>query len=376
MSDSPSVASPPRLFFLDNLRVWLTIFVVLHHLSVIYAGNNSFYYLEPTKSLLSIVVLVFFQLLNQAYFMGLFFFLAGYFTPDSCDRKGAGKFLTDRLLRLGIPLLFFYFVLSAVASIAFYQMPASLTGATTFSWRMGVGPLWFVVMLLVFDLCYFLLRLLTRNRPKKPAPAAAAPPPAWAIPLFIVALAIVSYLLRIVVPFAKYVLFFPSLAYLPQYISFFVLGMMASRHGWLQSLPSKYGRNGMIAAVLSLFLFLVAISAKFGSPSAYLGHGTWQSALYALWDSIFSVGLGLGLLVWFRRFGNHQKSFGRSLQQSSFTVYIIHCPIIALIAAFLLRDLHLFPLLKFALAAVISVPVCFAAAYLLRKIPYASKILG
>ena len=376
MSDSESLASPKRLFFLDNLRIWLTILVILHHLSVIYAANTSFYYLEPTKNGVSIFVLAFFQLFNQAYFMGMFFFLSGYFSPSSFDRKGAGKFMINRLLRLGIPLLLFYFVLSPIASIAFYQMPATLTGATTgFTWRMGIGPLWFIVMLLVFDLCYFLLRIITRNRPKKTAPDISSPLSGWAICGFILALAAVSYLTRIVLPFTEYVLFFPSLAYLPQYISFFALGALASRRGWLQSMPGKYGKRGLAAAMASLILFLIAISAKFDSPSAFLGGGTWQSGVYALWDSIFSVGMGLALIVFFRRFFNHQKSFGRSLQKSSFAVYIIHCPIIALMAAFLLNNLHIFPLLKFGLAAVISIPVCFAAAYLIRKIPYVDKIL-
>jgi len=114
------------LFFIDNLRVWLAVLVVLHHLSVIYAANTAFYYVEPANNALTTVALVFFQLFNQAYFMGLFFFLSGYFTPASYDRKGAGVFLKDRLLRLGVPLLVFAFVLGPVASIGKYQMPAAL----------------------------------------------------------------------------------------------------------------------------------------------------------------------------------------------------------------------------------------------------------
>ena len=43
---------------------------------------------------------------NAAFFMGLFFFLAGYFTPGVFERKGAGEFLGDRWTRSGLPLLF------------------------------------------------------------------------------------------------------------------------------------------------------------------------------------------------------------------------------------------------------------------------------
>jgi glucans biosynthesis protein C len=39
--------SSTRVVFLDQLRVALIILVVLHHLSVIYAANTAFYYLEP-----------------------------------------------------------------------------------------------------------------------------------------------------------------------------------------------------------------------------------------------------------------------------------------------------------------------------------------
>jgi hypothetical protein len=39
--------------------------------------------------------------------MGILFLLAGYFTPGSLERKGYARFLSDRFLRLGLPLLAF-----------------------------------------------------------------------------------------------------------------------------------------------------------------------------------------------------------------------------------------------------------------------------
>jgi glucans biosynthesis protein C len=156
-SAAPAVATT-RLYFADHLRVALTMLVVLHHLAVIYAANTPFYYLEPPYNDGAVLlVLVVFQLVNQAYFMGFFFLLAGYFTPESFDHKGPALFLKDRLLRLGIPLAVFLFVLSPITSIAIWQMPASLTKITTpLTWQqypklIGQGPLWFASMLLIFD---------------------------------------------------------------------------------------------------------------------------------------------------------------------------------------------------------------------------------
>jgi hypothetical protein len=102
--------------------------------------------------------------------MGTLFLLSGYFTPGSFARKGPGSFLKDRLLRLGIPLIIFIFVLNPITSIGYWQMPASLTGITTpLAWQayphlLGMGPLWFVAMLLIFDFGYDVWRMLTKNR--------------------------------------------------------------------------------------------------------------------------------------------------------------------------------------------------------------------
>jgi glucan biosynthesis protein C len=103
-------APQSRLIFVDHLRAALIILVVLHHLDVIYAANIGFYYIEPAYAdVLALIVLVIFQLINQAYFMGFFFLISGYFTPSSLERKGLRVFLEDRLIRLGIPLLVFTF---------------------------------------------------------------------------------------------------------------------------------------------------------------------------------------------------------------------------------------------------------------------------
>ena len=378
---SPRIGSesrPGRLLYIDNLRIALISLVVLHRLSVIYAANTSFYYMEPTKNTFAIVFLVFFQLFNQAYFMGLFFFLAGYFTPESYDRKGVGLYLKDRMLHLVIPLFIYYFVLNPIATIGVYQMPSSLTGITApLSWSrypsmVSVGPMWFVVMLIIFCLVYTLWRALTKNKPVMQK--TLAPPKFVMIVIFVVILAVASYLVRIVDPIAHYFLFFPSLAYLPQYASFFVLGVVANRKDWLNTIPDKFGKRGIIVAIVSIILFLIGMSARFGSASAFIGGGTPQSFVYALWDSIFAVCVSLWLITLFRKHYNFQWKFCKMLAPNTFTVYLIHCPVIVMMAI-LMRNAAITPLLKFFLMACMCIPICFALAYAIRKIPKADRIL-
>jgi glucan biosynthesis protein C len=375
-----------RLFFIDHLRASLVTLVVLHHVALVYGAGAPFYYVEPPiNDPLAFLVLLVFVLFNQAWFMGALFLLAGYFTPGSFDRKGPGSFLKGRLLRLGVPLIIFYFVLSPISSIGYWQMPASLTGITSpLTWQaypylLGMGPLWFVAMLLIFDFGYAAWRMLTRNRTST-SMSKSSLPSYLLIGVFILALALVSYLVRIVIPMGKDVLDFPTISYLPQYLSFFVLGTVASRQNWFRTLPHPMGVVGIVTAVVAgVLLVPLALSGRLFSlevtePAGFVGNGHWQSAVYALWDSTFAVGTCLAAITLFRRFINGQGRFGRFLSQHGYTVYIIHIPIVVFIAI-ALKGIHLEPLLKFGVVAVIAVPTCFAGAYIVRKIPLASRIL-
>lgn len=381
-----------RLFFIDSLRAVLAILVVLHHVSLVYGASlDGYYYVEPPfTDPLAFLALLVFALVNQSWFMGAFFLLAGYFTPGSLDRRGPGTFLKERLLRLGIPLVVFTFVLSPISFIGYYLMPAELTGITTpLTWGsfwqayprfLGIGPLWFVAMLFIFDFGYAAWRWLTRDRINA-STAKSSTPGYLGIGIFILALALVSYLTRMVIPLGKTMFQFPTLAYLPQYLSFFVIGIVASRRNWFASVRGSMGAVGFAAAAVAVVvLFPLAFSGQLfsldlsaGLDNA-LGGGHWRSAVYALWDSTFAVGICLGLITLFRRFVNGQGWLGRFLSQQSYAVYVIHIPFVVFLA-YLIRGVELGSLLKFGLASVIVVPVCFVIAALIRKIPLVSSVL-
>jgi len=380
MIQTPAQAtSSSRLFFLDNLKVALIILVVLHHFALIYAPIGFFFYQEPPapSDTLAFLVLLIFQLFNQAFFMGLFFLIAGYFTPGSFDRKGTQFYLKDRLLRLGIPTLLFMFILAPMTFPALYVLPETLTHHTTpLTWQqyptlIAIGPMWFAIMLLIFECGYIAWRLATKRWAKRVAGTAGVPQ-FRVILAFILLLALTSYLVRIVLPIGTQVLgSFPTLGYLPQYLSFFLIGIAAARNNWLRTFPGSLGKRGFWLALLAtLILFPVASS---GGP-ATVGNGTWQSGVFALWDSAFAVGMCLFLLTLFRRFFDAPGRLSKLLSQHAFTVYVIQIPILVLLAALALRDVHIEQLLKFGLAAIIGVPLCFFAAYLVRKIPLADKI--
>ncbi|MBN1123523.1 MAG: acyltransferase family protein, partial [Sedimentisphaerales bacterium] len=150
-----------RLLYIDNLRIVAITLVIMVHLSITYGGAGGWYLIGKADPLSS-AILTLFNASCQSFFMGLLFFLSGYFTPGSYDRKGAWPFLKDRLLRLGIPMLCYDFVVHPL--LVYLLIAAGIySHEGTFGdymlsyyrgFHIGRGPLWFVEALLLFALVY------------------------------------------------------------------------------------------------------------------------------------------------------------------------------------------------------------------------------
>ncbi|UCC98862.1 MAG: acyltransferase family protein [Phycisphaerales bacterium] len=376
----------PRLLFIDNLRILLITLVAMVHLSISYGGVGSWYYKEGQSDTLTSVLLSWHNGTVQAFSMGLFFLIAGYFTPGSYDRKGPGQFLTDRLLRLGIPMLCFDIVIGPLMAYPLMRLGGWQAGGSYFdfliryygTFHIGTGPLWFVEALLIFAIVYALWRAFVR----KTAPVAQSNgrfPGSLAIAALAVALGTVSFIVRIWLPigwaFEPLNLQFP---FFPQYICLFIVGAVAYRQNWLLRIPNATGRFWLLVAVGFVVVLLPALfvagGALSGDPTPFMGGLHWQCFAYALWEQVAGVAIIIALLVLFRKRLNHQGELARAASASAYTAYIIHGPIVILVAL-TIRNVALHPLLKFALAVLISVPLCFVLGNVVRKLPLAGRIL-
>jgi glucans biosynthesis protein C len=380
-----------RIYFVDYLRGALVTLVILHHTAITYGGSGSFYYTETATDPLAALVLTLFTNFNQAWFLGCFFLISGYFSPASFDRKGPRRFLKDRLIRLGIPLLVFFFVLNPITVyIAFSHLPASQVVAAgftlplTFNWQffvnsVGTGPLWFVEMLLIFEFGYALWRTArwrsveARGEKERPFPSYRK------ISTFILVLALSAYLLRIIVPINAQVLGFPSLFDLPQYLSFFIVGTAAARGDWLRKMPdtmaTRFFRVALVASATLLILAIVGTEASSLGWGSLVGYGSLSSAFYALWDSTFAVGMTMFAIAYFRRHFDHPGKLWGFSSKNFYAAFILQAPVIVTVAAVLLPSVHIESLLKFGLAAVIIVPLTWALAYLVMRIPLVDRAL-
>jgi glucan biosynthesis protein C len=82
----------------------------------------------------------------------------------------------------------------------------------------------------------------------------------------------------------------------------------------------------------------------------------------------------ISLLVTFRKRYDRQGVLTRDMSSSAYAVYIFHAPIVVLVALGL-RHSEIYPLLKFAMASLISLPICFWVGWLVKRLPIAARIL-
>lgn len=373
-----------RLLYIDNIRWVMIAFVVLLHLAVTYSGSGSWYYKDGKPiGFIAQTLFGFTQTLTFGYFMGLLFLAASYFVPSAYDRKGFGKFMADRLVRLGIPTLLF---MLAINPFTEYVLVGNHSPAEPFlAWYAGYigrldfisgsGPLWFALALLVFTFVYGLGRfVLSKLKLGIPAPKLnAGLKGAAMLALLISAL---SFLVRTVQPMGTSVLNM-QLCNFAQYIVLFAVGILAYRQGWLSRLDYGMGMRLLRWALTYGFaiwgaIMLLGESLKDMTP--YNGGFTWQSAAFSLWESFSAVAMDIGILVLFREKFNGQGKLAAALSLCAFAVYVFHTPIIVAITMYF-RPVQWLPGFKFLTMAVVCLPVCFGVAHLLKKTPLLKKIL-
>jgi glucans biosynthesis protein C len=375
-----------RLLFVDNLRTLMIVKVILVHLAITYGGAGGWYYYERPVDTLSFAVLTFHNAVNQSFFMGLLFLLSAYLSVGSYDRKGPRAFLRGRFLRLGIPLLVFEFIINPlqlyplikIGAIQIEGSYSDLLARYYTSFHIGSGPLWFVETLLIFALVYTAIRVIRPGLPRN-AVTDVPFPGSRTVLVFALVLGGLSFLVRlwhaVGWSFGPLNLQFP---FFVQYIAMMIVGVVAYRHNWLTTLPKA---TGWLWLGVGIFLILVVFPIMFVSGGAlrgnvplFVGGWHWQALAYALWEQLTGVAMMIGLIVLFRERGNRQGRLAREASASSYTVYIIHTPVLILFAL-AVRHITVYPLLKFVLVALVVVPLCFVLGALVRRLPLARQIL-
>jgi glucan biosynthesis protein C len=354
----------------------------LVHLAITYGSPVGFwYYQEGQAQGTQGTVYILFEFASQAFYMGLLFLISGYFTPTSYEQKSPKKFLKDRLIRLGIPLIVFSFVIDPImeyvyASATWFHGSFSQFLVIFISVQKGipVGPLWFLETLLLFTFAYVGWKFFSKKSVGvHPIPSKRT------VLIFALILAVVTFAVRLVFPIgSSFGLLGFQFCYFAQYIALFIVGLAAFRGNWFMEMPKETGwfwaKIALMLLILLPFILLGGTASAGGNINVFFGGLKWQSAVYAFWEQIFCVAVIIGLTVLFRERLNIKNRLTEELSKSSYAAYVFQAPTLVFLAL-AVRSIELPLLLKFALFSPIAVSLCFLSGFLIRKILKVDRVL-
>lgn len=373
-----------RRLYLDNLKTVLVAAIIAIHAVLSYASMEVWTYsgvrevtLAPAVEAALLVGLTPFGL----FVITLLFLVAGLLAPASLARKGTGRYVRDRLLRLGVP--FVGYVLLVQPAVV-YALEHPLGAAPGSYWHeflgdervLDTGPLWFVGVLLIFSLVHAAWVQLRR-------PHAAGQQPGRTtvrhLLLIAVAVAPASFLIRLVYPYGSDS-GLPDLNFWqwPACAALFALGITASRHGWLTSVPSplhRVSRTVTLAATAAMAGLLLAAGALDRVDHA-MGGWTWFSAGFAMIESLLAVFGPVWLLsVAQRRLAGPLRLAGPAVRRCAYGAFVVQTPVLIGLAL-AMRPLPLPAEVKALILLSCGVTGSFALAWLLlSRVPGIARIL-
>jgi peptidoglycan/LPS O-acetylase OafA/YrhL len=269
--------------------------------------------------------------------MSLMFFLSGVFVPSSLARKGGRTFLSDRFLRIGVPLVLVVALLMPIAYYPSYAVAAVDPSAGAFwqHWRAlpfwPCGPQWFLWQLLALNVLAVVVHRLAPgwHESLKGVALAARDRPAW----FFAALVAVSALAY--VPLALIHSPWTWTNYGPvsfqlsrplHYLVYFFAGMAVGAQGLDRGLLAADGalaRNWakwLAAAVAGFVLWAGPTSLTMGGGPAPFG----MPLASALGFVIACAGGCFFLLAVCLRFATERVRALDSLSANAYSMYLLH----------------------------------------------------
>ena len=236
--------------------------------------------------------------------------------------------------------------------------------------------MWFLVVLLLFTAGYTLCRYLTKsNRVQNQIRKEFSIPKYSYLLLLAIGLGIITFFIRILSPIDQFPYGIP-VANILQYVLMFSVGIIAFRHNWVQKMTKHHVKIWGITIVVTILSFALYVFLILGvdvDVRVYLGGFTLPAFLFALLDNILCMGMIFVLIKVFYAKFNKQGKILQNLAPSAFNIYLIHAPILILVAlAF--SSLPLIPVIKLAIVFPLTVLICYLLShYILEKLHLKKK---
>lgn len=384
----PTRPAAARLVWVDNLRTLMILLVVALHSAITYSHVGGWYFKQPPEPPIETkLIFLLGEAHLQAFFMGLLFFVAGYFAHLSLKKRGPKAFLQERLVRLGVPLLLYVAVIHPFIVYLLNPWNAKFPPLGMAYWdylKSGrflreTGPLWFAEALLIFCIGLVVFRSFAKSSEVE---TGASPLRFTGKTALTVAagLSLASFLVRIAQPIGTNVQNL-QLCFFPQYIVFFAGGVWVAQRGSLDELARSQvakvaGWTALIGGPIGLIVFLLAMKPHIqpGVEPPMMGGMNPFALGYATWEQFTGVGLALGAMALVARVWSQRTAFSGWLSDRSFGVYVFHA---AAVVGFtiLLRGYSTNPYVNALALTIIATVVSYLFTDLVRRVPGVKAVI-
>lgn len=369
-----------RVLWLDNLKVGLIALIIAIHAVLGYVGSDQWWTyadvqettLAPVTEIVVAVVVGPFGL----FLIALLFLVAGLMSAPSMSRKGPARFARDRVLRLGVPFAVFVGLLWPLITYGLYHPLGAAPGSFWAELDVDTGTLWFIGVLLVFSLGYA-AAVAVRDPPTRTWPR--GPIGTRHLAGLVVAVAALTFVVRLVVPFGAEDPTDLNLWEWPACLGLFTLGVLASPHGWVAEVPPGVRRSARwlaLAGLLAAAALFLAVALLDVDGDTLLGGASPAAAAFATVEATLTVFgsvwlLGLAQAHLDRPLLPH----GPALARAAYGAFLLQGPVLIGLAL-LVRPVDVPAEVK-ALALVVGgVVASFALAHLLvTRVPALRRVL-
>lgn len=366
------VQTRQREQWVDTLRVVLISGVIVVHTATAYVTDFAGYYYDDERVTSSAASIAFAlpALMGGVFGLGPLFVVAGWFSVRSLARRGPAGFVGGRLLRLGVPLVFFVLLVNPMADYLGNLWEEDAHSLIGYLAETEFSIMWFVVALLVCSLGYAALRSIrpltgTPSRPRRRSlviGASVITTGSLAVWQFTTLLD--THLMNV------------RVSAWTQAAVLFALGVMAAEAGWdgrlSRETERRLGRVALVGVVLTLAV--VSYTGARDQLDLALGGVRWESVSFAILYGIVSIAFTLWCLAWLRRRWPSHGPLIDKAGRGSYATYLLH-PVVLVSVMLAFRAVPVAAEIKFVLVSIAAVPVCFAVGYAVTRLPGVGRVV-
>lgn len=388
-----SFAAPRTDGAINNLRAVVVLFVIAVHSVLGYAASaphgpipfaappynwRTFPVLDPSRFIGFDV----FCAWADVFLMPLFFLVSGFFVWQSLERNGPPGFVRRRAVRLVPPFLVGIGILLPIAAYPAYAQTAAQPGLVDYWHRLTAlpfwpaGPMWFLWVLLVFDLVAAAAFLLVPERWVSALSQRAAQSPKRFFAGFLLLSALAYVPLGTIFGPMRWFQIGPfsfQLNCIGLEAFYFFGGVVIGARGYERTLPmlARQWKRWTLAALATFGIWLAVSAKTFTTPAPSI---FWQFAdAVALVPACFaSCCAALGLAA---RFAGARARSLASLRVSAFGMYWVHYPIVVWLQ-FAALSVAAPAIPKALLVFVCATALSWTATALMLRIPIVGALVG